>query len=282
MGYRTTNLPEHFGNGSDGALHLQANATMDQGEYHLSSLTIDEGITWQAPKWSVDFIPIVILRCRTPIVLNGKISASGVTAYLDASGNLVDTAAAARSGYGPSLGDGAYPGPLFSFVGGGSLSHTAMVYESATERSLGYTAAQINSYENGSSIWKGMNREVLVGPTGLYRYGAGGGGSTEAGQTNPGIGGGILILCAPAIRFGANAAIEAKGISAAVIAGQNGSGGGGGGHIECWTRTALSDIDWAKVSVAGGSGSAAGAGAMPGLAGGSGLDGFKIRKPVAS
>lgn len=124
----------------------------------------------------------------------------------------------------------------------------------------------------------GMPLDVLVGEDRPFRFVAGvgsrpipcpfdaGGGCYDPANycTCYGVpaagGGGVIVIIAPQIVFGAGGSIEAKGedgvdndtipLGSAYYA----NGGGGGGHVELRTRVAVSGADQAKVLVNGGSG----------------------------
>jgi len=267
MGYRVQHRYPEFGDGGDGDLHLQADALIAKPEYNLRSLIIDAGVTWSAPVWWGRWDPIVVatIRCQTPIVLHGAIEANGVTA-----------------GFG-TIGTGQYyleyawghavrvhdqgTGPFWTFPGGGGSAGAANFVAAGA---IGAFNGNVMAEFDAATMFGG-DFERLIGPGRPYRYGAGGlGGSGDGGPPpDPAAGGGgCLVIAAPGIQFGDNAAIRAEGYSPT----NAGEGGAGGGYIEIVTRTPVASADQAKISVAGGVGNGVG---------GNGLDGFVRYEGVA-
>ncbi len=118
--------------------------------------------------------------------------------------------------------------------------------------------------------------DTLAGPGRPFRFVAGAGGHPVpdpcgencqfdpyscTGHDAPG-GGGVIVIIAPEIVFGASGSIEARGQDGydAEPTGNSmdshlfASGGGGGGTVELHTRVPLSAGDKAKVSASGGAG----------------------------
>ena len=286
-----------FGDGSDGAMVISADAYMAQAEYNLVSLTVDATKVWSAPKWSVDFLPIITVRCQTPIVLDGAIRANGVTGFVSGPRTVTDTGAVDAGGgdgmppaiYGPvdspEAATAFLPGEILPIPGGAdgaAAGVSYLVYPASSGLIFPtppYTRFDVNSAA-GDSIWdSNFARDDMVGPGKPYRYCAGCGGAGFDAAGYGGGGGGILLIYAPAIIFGANADIQSEG--AAGGAGEGGAGpgggGGGGGYVELVTRVAVSTSDWAKVSVDGGALGAGYDGAPDGFAGGTG---HRIRRVV--
>jgi hypothetical protein len=253
----TQSEPAEFGDGSDGNLHLQGNAHIAKPEYNFASLTIDAGVVWSKLGWDSDLLPITIIRCQTAIVLNGKITANGVSATLVGGGSgFLDPCNQTASGYGEGpmttwAEAGGKPSALiFPVVGGGANPNTGPpafpTSASGGDLVLGYEYGEIyDPYDIGGLV---PSLSDLVGPGRPYRYCAGGGGSAGDVNSDGGNGGGIVVIYAPGIIFGTGGAIEAKGTDG----GGTDAGGGGGGYVEVHTRTALTAADKAKVNVAGG------------------------------
>ena len=262
-----------LGDGSDGAWHLTSNVTMAKSLYQFTSLEIDEAVVWSAPQWWVDLIPVVEIRCQTPIVLGGSIRADAVTAVRDY-GSFIPTGGNAsypQNGQGPTLinpstDDVDFLG-LYTIAGAGNSSHQALLAGGWLSPILpGYSSGYISGdpadyLDDGPATFIGQGRP--------FRFAAGGGGSMDSGNdgSGGGNGGGLLLIKAPGIIFGPNALITAQGGDASTDGTNHNAGGGGGGHVELWTQTPLSPADKAKISAVGGSGDANGF---------AGLDGVRI------
>ena len=275
-------LPTQFGDGSDGALHITADAEMSAAELNLTSLEIDATKTWSAQKMSVSQRPLVIIRCLTPIILNGTISLDEIGGALDGddSGLIIDQrhgdyAAVFRVGSISAANDHeASAMAVYPIASGGGDTSIQM---GSTRPLAGYTSSVVNSGADGDSIFAG-NRDDLIGPGRLFEICVGCGGSQNGCGDPIGKGGGAIRIYAPAIIFGSSGAISACGGDGADQADADGAGGGGGGgYVETWTKTPITDADWAKVTVAGGTG---GTNTSNGLDGGDGMDGHKVRRII--
>jgi len=271
-----------FGSGADGALHISSDATMAQAEYNLASLQIDEGVTWSAPAWASDYKPVIIIRCKTTVVLNGVISATGVAAYMDGSGTINDNGTQ-YPGMPPTMlsdadGNEVIHAPVYPIPGGGARGGSYL-FEARGDMGIGfvvgYTASSVAMYADGDSIWAGtLELADVIGPGRPWRYCAGCGGGGDDTGCHGGNGGGILLIYAPGIAFGTNAGIEVEGADGEPTDGidPHCTAGGGGGYVEIATRAAIPDPDWAKISVAGGTGFDSAT-----LHGGDGMAGLKRR-----
>ncbi len=271
-------LPWQFGDGSDGDLHIQSNTTIAKDEYNLQSLEIDAGFYLSAPSWAASYIPIVSIRCRTAIKLNGIIRANGVSGCMQTS--AVSTTANPMPGnedgkppqlYYSTAGVVVGVEQIYPIAGGGNGTYGSWIANMPYAVSIvGYTATKCNG--DPSAIFNG-DRDALIGPGRPFRYCAGCGGAAGSNYGGyGGTGGGILRIYAPAIIFGEGGGIQAKGANASGSGGDNNAGGGGGGYVEVITQTALSGSDWAKVLVTGGTGLASGY---------AGLDGHKVRQVIS-
>jgi hypothetical protein len=258
-----TPLEKIFGDGSDGDLVIGVSAEMASQEYNLRSLTIDAGADWDVPNWAGRYTPFIpIIRCQTPIVLNGSIRANGVTAPYNQGGGGTYSYVVGAGAVAPSIADNIADRAWYVFAGGGSGGASAQVYE-PNGPVVGYSASAIPSGVNAASIFFG-DRADLVGPDKPFRVGVGGlgGDNDDIPPAVPsGGGGGAILIYAPGIVFGAGATIEAKGAAAEA----NNGGGHGGGYVEISTLDPIASADKAKVSVAGSAGNGTG---------GDGLDGF--------
>lgn len=275
----TTTLSGIYGNGSDGAWHLTSNATLAKSLYEFASLKIDEGVVLSAPQWWVDLIPVVEIRCQTPIVLNGSIAADAVTAAATPFGsplNLRETRGGSYNehGVGPIL-SGQYEWgeeffDLFPILGGGNSTHRSWVAldEWVESAAIGYAEYACDG-DPASCVLSGFEWPHVVGMDRPYRFAAGGGGSADSGNDGfgGGNGGGVLLIRAPSIVFGAGSAITARGGDASTDGTNHDAGGGGGGHVEIWTSTPLSPAEQSRISAAGGAGDTNGY---------AGLDGVRI------
>ena len=68
-------VPFQYGDGSDGDLVINSDAAIGKPELNLESLTIDASKTWSLDNYNRDeWWPYAIIRCKTPIVLNGIIN----------------------------------------------------------------------------------------------------------------------------------------------------------------------------------------------------------------
>ncbi len=280
MGYGgnvSIKLPAQFGDGSDGDLHIQSNTTMDKAEYNLESLEIDDGVNMSAPLWATTYIPIVTIRCRSAIRLNGVIRANGVSAT-ENNGAIVSTAypvPGSEAGKPPQLYHSAFSvivgiEQMYPICGGGNgINSSYVVNHPYPVNIVGYTASSCSG--DPSAIFNG-NRDALIGPVRPFRYCAGCGGSKSSDSgAYGGAGGGILLIYAPAIIFGENGGIQARGGDVTNPGGTNDAGGGGGGYVEVITQIALSGSDWAKVLVTGGV-------SITGTR--DGLDGHKVKQVI--
>lgn len=253
MGYGgtpNTKLPAEFGDGSDGDLHLSSNAQRAKAEYNLASLTIDPGVEWSQPGWWEGGACVSIIRCQTLIVLNGRITANNVTGlYSDYAGDLCPTGFDGWDGaYGgaPLLGEsiaGAFK--VFPVVGGGGSGDVTGFGDASAGKwtiPYGYVGSYIPQGDSGADyISSGITTWAqVVGPEQPWRFAAGCGGGTDDGYSYAPNGGGIILIFAPGITFGAAGAIEAKGGDGTEPVGGQQSGGGGGGHIEIYTTTPVS------------------------------------------
>ena len=278
----TTTTPGLLGDGSDDAWHLTSNATMAKSLYQFTSLEIDEGVVLSAPSWAADLITLVELRCQTPIVLNGSISADAVTAAAVPFDTPLDFRATGgngdiegeQGGVGPVL-SGQYTAgeELFDFypiLGGGNAGHPSFVGQEADGEGVVVGYRDYLCFGDPASVLLGgFDFRIVVGMDRPYRFAAGGGGSCDSDidGSGGGSGGGILLIRAPGIIFGPNASISARGGDASTDGTNHDAGGGGGGHVELWTQAALSPAEKARILVTGGEGDANGY---------SGLDGVTI------
>lgn len=281
MGYRggTIQIPGALGDGSDGDLHIQSDAQMSQAEYNLRSLIIDEGFTWKVPNnWEM-YQPITIIRCQSPIVLNGAISAGGVGSYFEDGGmyphGLDSVPGMPASSY--AVGSGAFqiPQHIFPCMGGAcGRQVTGSLASSVAWDVRPYPYIESPVYMNAPIDNLYEDYKPLIGYGKYYRYCIGGGGEADVEQPyGGGKGGAILCIHAPAIVFGANGLLDARGSDGDADTDEHlaGAGGGGGGYIETWTRTPLSAVERAeRVVVTGGLASPGGDGT-----GFDGLDGVK-------
>lgn len=268
MGYRTGSSWAAFGDGSDGDLVLSANAIPAKSEYQFRSLTIAAGVTWAQRLWNAQGFDRLVIRCRTPIVLEGAITANGIACcgvtWLPNGGWY----SGYPNGYPPTLQitssatqTAAHP-DIFPVAGGGANKGSYV--------SQGYVGAP--AYYTGDSPFTDPAAMTRAGcalatfvdhRSGPYRIAAGCGGGADMNNSTSrgGIGGGAIVIYAPAILLGANARIEAKGGDG----GPGNAGGGGGGSIQLYAQATVVAGDLAKCSAAGGH--KAGTGSYDGLAG---------------
>ena len=268
----TTMTAGVFGDGSDDSWHLTSNATMAKSLYQFRSLTIDEAVAWSAPPWWVDLIPVIEIRCQTPIVLNGNIAADGITGW-NQWGTILQTGGVSsypRNGQGPALiapstDDVDFLG-LYTIAGAGNDNYASQLGSSWLSPVLpGYSGGYLIG---DPATYLIADPETFIGTDRPFRFAAGGGGSVDSANdgSGGGNGGGILLIRAPGIVFGANSSIAARGGNASTDGTNRDAGGGGGGHVELWTKTQLSPAEKARVSVAGGLGDSSGFNGLNGLA----------------
>lgn len=286
---RYMKLPQQFGDGTDGLLHLEANGEMAKAELNLTSLEIDAGFTLSAKKMSVSQQILCIIRCLTPIVLNGVISVNEIAGSLqnDDSGLIQDqmTNKEAAVFSVPSLGH-AHPAggmSIYPIAGGSGVNPNSVCYVSY--ELAGYTDPAVAIGADGDSIFAATaNIEDLVGPGRLFEICIGCAGTLDEGSVRVGVGGGAIRIYAPAIIFGATGAITANGQDGAPYDGafDNGGGGGGGGYVETWTTMPISNDDWNGVTSNGVtvSGGAGGIGTGGASDGGRGMDGHRVRMRI--
>jgi len=274
MGYRDRDFT--FGDGSDGHAQYTAagGATQElaKGVLDFASLTIDEGVTVKQKHWAFDLVPVCRINCLTPVVINGVLSVSAVAAHWSPESEMVK--GEIRGNGAGNFSEGSARPPLVSYqdgvypIAGGGGSTTVSMGFGATLLP-GYTADTVGTGTAGDSIFTG-DRDNLIGPDRVFRYCAGCGG----GQADMlgGDGGGIIVITAPAIIFGPNGKIEARGGDGPGGAGMDGAGGGGGGYIETVTKVA---VDLTKLDASGGI-------AQPSQysTGGDGMDGHVVRRLV--
>ncbi len=282
-------LPAELGNGSDGALHIQTDTEMAQGEYNLTSLTIDTGSTWAPnkpasrglPTEVADYVPIVIIRCLTPIILNGIISMSEVTrcmSYTDMN-PLIN---------GPvAFGYNATP-RAYNYSGGGAVGPgDTPIWEGANTSLVGFnddfaSLSAIDEWEGGGGQWPRQFYERWIGPNRPFRHGLGGVGRQGLMQYSNiygGRGGGHIEIYAPDIVGSGEPSVYAQGED-----GQNGdyedfdgfgSGGGGGGTILLFTMATPRTMYAFGVTPGMGGSSDYGGGPGSGPQGGSGMWGYQ-------
>jgi hypothetical protein len=283
-----------FGDGSDGSLTISADTNVAKLLYQFTNLTIDAGKSLICREWRLSLLPYLIIKVNGTLTLNGSITANGVTGF--ASGAVCSytctgskcscssSCGAWCGGLGPLFYQGSsdyLPCSIWSKQllpipgGGGGFGCAAPSYFWGLNSNSplpgycrGYTAV---GCAGSSAIDTNICVFDWVGPGRQFRYAAGAGGGfgcCVAGCYGMGgNGGGIILIHAKQIVFGASAIIQAKGEAGTAA---TYGGGGGGGHVEIWTNSVLSSGDKAKVSVAGGAG---GTGSTTG--GGAGADGIK-------
>lgn len=287
MGYRNTAKPWQFGDGGDGPLHVQADAFMTKAELNLTTLEIDATFTLSAKKMSESQQPLVIIRCLTPLILNGTISLDEIGGALDDdNGGLIEDQeygqeaaifrVGSQAGFHPSSAMAIYP-----IASGGGDSAVAI---SGSHILSGYDAALVPAGNaGGASIFTG-DLANLIGPGKLFEIGIGCGGAPNGDADPIALGGGAIRIYAPGIIFGASGAITAHGGDGADQAVEDAAGGGGGGgYIETWTKTPIVDDDWngvtsGGVTVAGGTGGTGTSGTA--TDGGDGMDGHVVRRII--
>jgi len=81
MGYRTQILGEPFGDGSDGEAVIDSTFNPAKAEYNYRSLTIESAGEIRQQPWGAQKFPVLILRSQSPIILDGKVTANGVTQW---------------------------------------------------------------------------------------------------------------------------------------------------------------------------------------------------------
>lgn len=267
----TTTISNLLGDGSDDAWHLTSSATMAKALYQFTSLEIDEGVVLSAPQWWIDLIPVVEIRCQTPIVLNGSIAAGNVTGWNNW-GTIAPTgrdSSYPRNGQGPALiapstDDVDFLG-LYTIAGAGNSSYASRLGGGWLSPVLpGYSDSYLTS---DPSSYITDDPVTFIGIDRPFRFAAGGGGSCDSGAdgSGGGNGGGILLIRAPGIIFGPNASITARGGDASTDGTNHNAGGGGGGHVELWTQAALSPAEKARILVSGGAGDVNGFNGLDGV-----------------
>ena len=270
MGYRAPDTT--FSDGSDGHAHCTiaggAIQLLPKARMQYASLEIDAGVTLKQKQWKNDYAPVCRIFCRSPIIINGILSVSEVVGAWTGSGaqepgDLVDNAGGVISGSGAAPGGVGFGG-IYPVGGGGAvggISITGWVPGYSTQGAAAGVDGDAGATEALS---------MLVGPNQLYRFCAGSGGSMA--DDYGGIGGGIIVVTAPAITFGGSGMIEAKGGPGIGGAGADGSGGAGGGYIETNTKVVvtLGNLDVSGGVAEGGQYST----------GGDGRDGLIIRRIV--
>ncbi len=273
MGYGgtpATKIPWPFGDGSDGELHLSANANPTQAEYNFAALTIDAGVTWAQQLWATQGFSHVVIRCQTPIVLNGSLTANNIacagSSIWQANGGwrmvspygLAPTedaiAAEFRGGWSRHI----LP------IQGGPAANNGDCYIGEYE-SNAYYAADLYSHVSANTSTSDVRNTpatwtdraaAQIGPDRRFLFAAGCGGGADGDETTEfgGNGGGAWIIYAPGITFGASASITSRGGNGDVDALGSGCGGGGGGSVQLYTTQDVAAGDLAKCDVSGGSG----------------------------
>ncbi len=248
MGYRHTISPSLYGDGSDGDLIIESAMLAARPVYQFRSLTIAAGASFALGSMGTIRAAALVIRCQSPIRLEGTIRASGAGAlpqgssWTDNGGSFMSSPTGMQAVGAASV----YPIP-----GGANGYFTASVPSVP-----GYTSTGLQGPGDGIKAPEWLRTvRAIVGPDGLYRLAAGMGGAMDnGGNYFGGNGAGALILIAPAILFGDGAAIEARGNDATGIGADSNAGGGGGGYIEIHTAVPLSPADEARLDVSGGRG----------------------------
>lgn len=269
---KVINFPRstEFGDGSDGALTISSNANPSQAEYNLTSLTIDAGVTWAQQLWSTQYFPFVTVRCQSPIILNGTLSADGVAC--SSSGFTWAGNGGWRNGppYGVAAtlwanngSNGAESINILPIQGGPAASdgsaYITCLGQAADFPTDLYTASYKTlggaSRRRNTADWE-ARAKAQIGFGRRFVIAAGAGGSADGSTMTEygGNGGGAWIIYAPAIIFGASGSITATGGDGDSGGVGAGTGGGGGGSIQTYTLSELSAADKAKCDVSGGTG----------------------------
>lgn len=265
-----------FGDGSDGDLEILQGEVLLEGKalWQFASLILGPGTWLKTAGWNHGQ-PVVEIRCRTPIVLNGCIHA-GYSAWWTGTEWAGQPALPGECGMPPILGTPGGSFPILPIAGGGH-SHVTLLLEDVPP----FPYVDWTSAGDPKDILVDPDYDFrhLVGPGRPYRFCAGcmsgygddgTGGSGEGGK-----GGGILLIHAPSIVFGEVGYIFANGESAQGFPGSTGGEepeedghghGGGGGYVEIATRTPLTEAQRDHVQAEGGSGFGEGGhGGLPGV-----------------
>jgi len=192
-----------YGDGSDGDKHVTADQSMTQAEYNLTALTIDAGKVWTSGDCATVGSNLTVIRCQTPIVLNGAIRAGKSGMWINTCGARWENTHPGfppTSFYDQDSGDFfQVPGMCFPIPAGGSLSAAYKTMHVNGSTTLpGLNLGTVNNESNGDSALAG--HASLIGREQMWRYCAGG-----SGARNPyavfegGAGAAAIILIAPAI-----------------------------------------------------------------------------------
>jgi hypothetical protein len=272
MGYGgtpATKLAWQFGDGSDGELHLSASGNPTKAEYNFTALTIDAGVTWAQQLWAAQGFSHVIIRCQTPIVLNGSLSADAV-ACTGMTGWQANGGWNAGVPYGLAPAEDAISGGYAGWsrhilpIQGGPTMNSGNIYVGSYEGYEYYPTDLYNALKatdssndvrRSSGTWS-TRAAIQVGPDRRFLFAAGCGGGADGNEMTEfgGNGGGAWIIYATAVTFGAAAGVTARGSDGDADAVGSGCGGGGGGSVQFYTTQDIAVGDLAKCDVSGGSG----------------------------
>jgi len=239
----------YLGTADLGSVTMVTNTTLDSGEYHYSSLTLNGSQVLDVTESTDGFL---VIRCTGTVTIAGTIDLDGVGAIGGIGGDLADEiggtggtgtgGAIGGSGGSSNAGDGGTSGP--SSLKGVTVPGIA-----------GPTA--INTVGNAGSTMGAKFVRLLnyvIDPVNYTGSGGGGGGANTVGNDggDGGSGGGCVIIIADTIDFQTGAVITCDGLDGVIGTSTGGGGGGGaGGTVLLISNTLTND---GTITVTGGSG----------------------------
>lgn len=234
----------YLGTGDDGTLTVASSASIDSGEYHYTSLTIDASVVWTVNHVRASFI---LIRCTGTVTINGEINADAKAANGGASG---DAANAGGGGGGTHGGGAGGSGAADSGVSAGKGGDGQNVAGKVDGGAGGAGARNGTPGEAASAdpIYL-RETEAKVFLEGGYGAGGGGGADNNSGGGDGGAGGGGIIIVADTIVFGASSVLSAEGQGGSSSGGK--PGGSGGGGIIAYIASTITD-NGVTTSVIGG------------------------------
>ena len=256
------------GSGDDGA-GPSTTTTLDSGEYHYTSWTLNSGQTIDVTEATGGWL---IIRCTGTVTIIGTIDLDGK----GSAGGVSQTSASTDGNTGTAGTGGATGG------GGGSSDSTDKGGAGGVSSIRGISIAGGAQSPNGPNGAGGAGvavsarlQTIIQSQAGLelYKVNGSGGGSggyrTGTGSGKGGNGGGSLIIVADTIDFQSGAVITCDGADGDPVTDSiNGSGGGGGGGVAVLAASTITNSG--TLTVTGGSGGADSGNAGVGGVGGAG------------
>jgi len=252
----------YLGSADLGSVTMAVNTTLDSGEYHYSSLTLNGSQTLDVTESTDGFL---IIRCTGTVTIAGTIDLDGKGSTGGASVNASNAkgntgtsgtgGASGGSGGSSNTGDGG--------DGGGNTFRAVTVAGPA-----GPTAN--NTIGNAGASMDAQFLRVLnyiIDPLNYTGAGGGSGGCSFAnsGSGAGGNGGGVLIIIANEIDFQSGATITLDGGVGITGSGSDGAGGGGGGGTLIFISDTLTNDG--TITHTGGAGGVTGTGGDGGAGG---------------